>query len=156
MPRRPDPVSRARHRALGRDLFNYTWSLLDRPRRTAAEDDEMLHAAHASRYHWGHGAGGRERAIGEWQLARVYAVLGRAEPATFHARRSLALARRHHLSAFYVAYGWEALARAAAVAGDARGRDRHLTAARKLLPKVRAPDERRLLETDLDAIARRQ
>ena len=47
MPRRGDP------RTLAADLFNHTWTLLETPDRTPAQDDEMIHSAHASRYHWG-------------------------------------------------------------------------------------------------------
>ena len=39
-------------RRLGIDLFNRTWTLIERPARTPAEDDELLHCAHASAYHW--------------------------------------------------------------------------------------------------------
>lgn len=39
------------HRQLGIDLFNHTWELLDKPNRTRDEDDAMIHAAHASRFH---------------------------------------------------------------------------------------------------------
>jgi hypothetical protein len=41
------------HRQLGVDLFNHVWTLMETPDRTIAQDDEMLHGAHASRYHWG-------------------------------------------------------------------------------------------------------
>ena len=73
-------------RQLAADLFNLVWELLERPGRSADEDDRMVHAAHASRYHWGEVGGPEQRAIGEWQCARVYSVLGRAEPALHHAR----------------------------------------------------------------------
>ena len=41
------------HKKLGIELFNYTWELLEKPQRTREEDDTMMHAAHASRFHWG-------------------------------------------------------------------------------------------------------
>jgi hypothetical protein len=41
------------HRRLAADLFNRVWELLEMPVRTREQDDEMVHAAHASRYHWG-------------------------------------------------------------------------------------------------------
>ena len=41
----------------------------------------MLHAAHASRFHWGEVGEPVNFARGEWQISRVYAVLGRPEPA---------------------------------------------------------------------------
>ena len=41
------------HRKQAVDLFNFTWTLIDKPDRTPDDDDLMIHAAHASRYHWG-------------------------------------------------------------------------------------------------------
>ncbi len=152
MRRSEDPITRATHRTIGKDLFSYTWSLLDRPRRTREEDDEMLHAAHASRYHWGRAGSALNRSIGEWQVSRVYAVLKRSEPASYHGRRALALALRHRLAPFYVAYGYEALARAAAVGHDRAGRNANLRKATRLVPRVRDPDDRRMLEEDLGTI----
>jgi len=152
MRRRADPIDKRLHRKLAGDLFNYTWSLLDRQDRDPEENDEMLHAAHASRYHWGHAGGPLNRSIGEWQIARVYATLGRAEPAGYHARRALEIAQRHRLSRFYRAYAYEALARAASVAGRPRERDRYLRAARRIGATVRDADDRRMLLEDLATI----
>ncbi len=64
------------HRQLGVDLFNHVWTLLDAPERTREQDDEMLHASHASRHHWAQVGGPEHLARGEWQLSRVYVVLG--------------------------------------------------------------------------------
>ena len=64
---------------LAKDLFNHVWTLLEKERRTTAEDDEMIHAAHASRYHWGKVGEPVNLARGEWQCSRVYAVLGRVD-----------------------------------------------------------------------------
>ncbi len=153
MTRRNDPAGQELHRALAAYLFNLTWRLLDRPHRTPSQRDAMVHAAHASRYHWGRAGRPRNRSIGEWQISRVYAVLGRGEPAWYHGRRALAIARRHRLAPFYVAYALEALARAAAVGGDRRSRDAFVRQARAMAARVRAADERRRLEADLDAIA---
>ena len=41
------------HRALAVALFNHVWTLLEMEDRTREQDDQMLHAAHASRHHWG-------------------------------------------------------------------------------------------------------
>lgn len=152
MRRRADPLTVRQHRQIGADLFNYTWSFLDLPRRSADEDDEMLHAAHASRYHWGRGGRDLQRSIGEWQISRVYSILGRPEPALHHARRSLAIARRAHLAPFYVAYAYEALARAVALTGEAGERDRYLEAAKRIARKIRDSDDRRMLSEDLASV----
>jgi hypothetical protein len=78
-------------RQLAADLFNHICELLETPDRTSAQDDRMIHAAHASRFLWENVGRPENMAIGEWQCSRVYSVLGRAEPATYHAQRALAI-----------------------------------------------------------------
>jgi DNA-binding transcriptional MerR regulator len=73
----PTTVDAGTRRQLAVDLFNHVWSLLETPDRTPMQDDEMLHAAHASRFHWGEVGEPANLARGEWQCSRVYAVLGR-------------------------------------------------------------------------------
>ena len=80
-------LDQATRRALAVGLFNYTWTLLENPNRSREQDDEMIHAAHASRYHWGEVGEAVNLARGEWLCSRVYSILGRAEPALWHARR---------------------------------------------------------------------
>lgn len=152
MTRRSDPLTARQHRKIGADLFNYTWSLLDRNPRTQEEDDEMIHAAHASRYHWGRAGTDLNRSIGEWQIARVYAVLGRADSARYHAQRALEIARRAHLASFYVAYAYEALARASAVSQKPAETNRYLSKARAFGRRIRSRDDRRMLDEDLASI----
>lgn len=78
-------------RKLAVATFNRVWELLELPTRTQAEVDEMIHAAHVSCYVWSQVGAPANGARGEWQCARVYATLGRAEPALWHARRCLEL-----------------------------------------------------------------
>ncbi len=107
------------HRQLGVDLFNHVWTLMETPDRTTAQDDEMLHAAHASRYHWGLVGEPVNLARGEWQCSRVYAVLGRGEPALWHARRCVEINEANPgREDWDLASAYEAMARALAVAGD--------------------------------------
>jgi hypothetical protein len=114
------PLGAEEERALAVALFNHTWSLLDLETRTQEQDDEMLHAAHASGFHWGRVGQPVNRARAEWQCSRVYAVLGRAEPALHHGRRSLEICRAHEdeLEEFDLPFAHEALARAQLIAGD--------------------------------------
>ena len=39
------------HRTFATSLFNLTWDLLDKADRTPEDDDRMVYAAHASRFH---------------------------------------------------------------------------------------------------------
>jgi DNA-binding transcriptional MerR regulator len=105
-------------RRLAVDLFNHTWELLETAERTPAQDDRMIHAAHASRFHWEQVGDATNLLVGEWQCSRVYAVLGRSEPALWHARRALAVAEEAEITGFFRAASYEALTRALLVAGD--------------------------------------
>jgi hypothetical protein len=106
------------HRKFAVDLFNRAWDLLDQEDRTPEEADTMIHAAHASRFHWGEIGTPLEYARGEWQISRVYAVLDRPQAALYHAQRSLDLCQANEIGDFDLAFAYEALARAYAVAGD--------------------------------------
>jgi hypothetical protein len=141
------------HRAIGIELFNQTWALMDKPDRSVEENDAMLHMAHASAHHWraeGSGATPNNLARSEWQVSRVYTVLGRAEPAGYHARRCLEICQANGIGDWDLAYAYEALARAASMSGD-------LGAARQWADQARQVDiaedeERDLVNTDLASI----
>ena len=107
-------------RLLAAQLFNETWRLLEQEKRTQLDDDRMVHTAHAARCHWGQvpTATPAHLARGEWQISRVYSVLGRAE-ALHHARRVLDICQENGIGDWDLAFAYEALARAHAVAGDA-------------------------------------
>ena len=96
-------------RQRGVDLFNEVWRLME----TREDNDRMLHAAHAMAYHWGEAPECRpeNRARAEWQISRVYTVLGRAEPAIWHARRCLAHCEEAGLRDWDLAYAYEAMGR---------------------------------------------
>jgi len=151
-PPRPPELDVDTRKALGKGLYNHTWTLLEKKDRTPDEDDEMIHAAHASRYHWGEVGGPENRARGEWQCSRVYAVLGRGEPALWHARRCLAICEEHGIADWDIAAAYEALARASFVAGDRAGAARWAGAARTALAAVADEDDREQIEQDLDAL----
>jgi hypothetical protein len=111
-------VNRDEEQKLARELFNRVWELMERAARTPVQEDEMIHAAHASRYHWGVVGKAENRARGEWQISRMYTVLGRGEPAVAHARRCLEICEEHGLADWDLAYAYESLARAHKTAGD--------------------------------------
>lgn len=140
-------MTREEQRQLAVDLFNETWRLM----RTREDDDRMLHAAHASRYHWGEIGEPVNRARGEWQCSRVYVVLGRAEPALHHARRCLELCEEHGLGDFDLAYAYEALARAHRLAGDPQAADwrAKAVAARE---GIADPEDREHFDEDLETL----
>jgi hypothetical protein len=148
----PTPITPEQTRRLAVDLFNQVWRMMEREDRTVDDDDRMLHAAHTSRWLWGEVGEPVNLARGEWQVSRVYTVLGRPEPALHHARRCLEICGRHGIGDFDLAYAHEALARAYALAGD---RDHALAsrrAAEQAADQIADADDRELLERDLGSL----
>ena len=139
-------------RQLAVDLYNHVWTLLETPERTQDQDDEMLHAAHASRYHWGEVGSAVNRARGDWLCARVYSVLGRPEPALHHARRCLELCETNGLGDWDLAAAWEAVARASLVAGDQEGLTQAMREGRAALNGIADVEDRQHIEEDLDQL----
>ena len=150
-----DGLDEATHRQLGKDLFNHTWTLIERADRTPAETDEMVHATHASSFHWSRGGGTLANvARGQWQIARVYATLGRGEAALWHANRCLELVEAAQKAG--VADDWdlaaalEGLARAHAVAGDRAAAIETRARAKAALADIADPEDRQIIEQDLE------
>ena len=150
-----DGLDEATHRQLGKDLFNPPWTLIEKADRTPTETDEMLHATHASSFHWSRGGGTLANAArGQWQIARVYATLGRGEAAMWHANRCLELVAAAIKAG--VADDWdmpaalEGLARAQAVAGDRAAATETRARARAALDGVADPEDRQIIEQDLE------
>ena len=116
----------------------------------------MIHATHASRHHWsraaGAGAGPEHAARGEWQCSRVYAVLGHAEPALWHARRCLEICEANGIGDWDLAFAYEALARASRVADDHAATGHWLAKAREAGAQIAEDDDRVGLLSDLATI----
>ena len=139
------------YRWLAGDAFNRTWELINKPSRTAEEIEEMIHRAHASRWLWGQftGVTGQNLAVGDWQLARVYALANRSEEARRYAKLGLDRAIECKLVPFYIGYAYESMARAELVAGDVAAFDRYLALAWEQHGKMIKPEAQKLLEADL-------
>lgn len=143
-----DPATR---RSLAVALFNHTWTLLGIADRTAAQTDELIHSAHASRYHWGEIAGVEpiRLARGEWLCSRVYAVLGRSEPALWHARRCLAMNEVSPGEDWDIASAYEGMARAFLVSGDLEQVATWKAKAVAALDTIADADDRAVIDGDL-------
>jgi hypothetical protein len=147
-------VTPEQRRRLAVDLFNRAWELMLLPERTPEQDDELLHTAYASRHHWSQVGTVANIARGEWQLSRVYTVLGRPEPALYHAERCLAYCESdpNALEDWDLPYAYEALARAQLVAGNDDEAKRFAAQARELGQVVADDEDREHLENDLGTL----
>ncbi|MFL6182188.1 MAG: MerR family transcriptional regulator [Actinomycetes bacterium] len=136
-------------KALAASLFNRVWELLEKADRTPSDNDEMVNAAHASRLLWSTIGDAQNFAIGDWQISRVYSVLGRSEPAVFHARRCLDHSQLVDGQPWLLASAYEGLARAYAVAGDRAAAAEWKAKAEERLLQVDDADDREVVERDI-------
>lgn len=145
-------ISKGIHEQLAKSLFNQTWELLGKKERTKEEDLKMIHSAHASRYHWGEIGTPLEFGRGDWQISRVYSVLGRSEPALYHAQLCLSICKENDIGDFDLAFAYEALARAYAVAGDKSNSDKYFAKAREAGEKIEDQGNRDYFLGELNSI----
>jgi hypothetical protein len=140
------------HRALGVELYNKTWELLE----VGADADEVVDTAHASSFHWRHAAGATaaNRARSHWLCSHVYAVAGRPEPALYHAEQclSVVLSAPDEMAEFDLPSAYEALARAHAVAGNADEARRFIELGRAETAKIADAEDREQLESQFAGI----
>jgi hypothetical protein len=140
------------HQKKAVDLFNLVWNFLGKKERTKEEDDKMVHAAHASRFHWGEIGTPLEFERGEWQISRVYSVLNRPQPALYHARRCLEICQENNFGDFDIAFAYEAMARAYAVVGEKLESEKYLTSAKEAGEKIKGKEDREYFFSDLKTI----
>ena len=141
-------------RRLGADLFNKTWTLMEKPDRTVEDDDEMIHCAHASAYHWLQVGTAANRARSEWQCSRVHALVGQVEQALHHARRCLELVESspEDMKDWDLPAAYEALARAHWVAGDTDEARTWALRGREATARIEDDDDRAVIEADFATI----
>lgn len=134
-------------RTMAARLYNDAWALLRSADRSSDDDLMMLHKAHASRLLWEDIGTAREHSIGEWQVARVYSTLNLGEAALLHAQASLRHAERLGDPVF-LCCAHEAVARALRTSG--KDFQAHLAQARVYADQVKDPEDREILDRDLN------
>jgi hypothetical protein len=137
------------HRTFASRAFNETWGFLDTEELSREQQEEMLAATFAQRYHWYHVGDERNRAIADWQVSRVFVVLGYADLARRFGERSLEIAIEYELDPFVEGFAHEAIARAAAEVDDVETFTEHLELAKAALSAVEDDEDREILAADL-------
>lgn len=140
------------HLQFAKKANGLVWDLLEKEERTEAESEEMLHAAHASQFHWLHAGTGVHQQRGEWLISRVYVVLGNGREALRHAERCAELTEEHAdlMQDFDRAYSLECLARSLALLGDKNKAAEQLGLARKAGEAIADEESRGIFMQDLD------
>lgn len=89
--------------------------------------------------------------VGEWQIARVYSVLGFPEPALYHARICMANTENAGMTGFLLGCAHEGMARALALT-DKQAAAAHHKRALEILPSIDDPEDAEILRMDLASI----
>jgi DNA-binding transcriptional MerR regulator len=149
-----DALDSETQRRLGVDLFNKTWTLMERENRTPEEDDEMIHCAHASAYHWQQVGTPANRSRSEWQCSRVHAILGQVDQAVYHALRchELVQASPDEMKDWDLPAAYEALARAYLLKADLEEARRWAALGREATARIEDEDDRAVIEADFATI----
>ena len=152
MPNQPDFDLQTTHRYFSATCFNKTWEFIDNPNRTKEDNLSMLQTALASLWHWTQREDAKPQnfSVGNWQVSRVFALLGQADNARRYAEVSLK--QSESCEPFHTGFAYEALARAEMVAGNQALMNAYLAKAREFAEKVEDPDDKEALQGDLASI----
>jgi tetratricopeptide (TPR) repeat protein len=151
MPPPPDFDLQSAHRYFSAQCFNQAWELIKKPDRTPEEDEAMISLSHASRYHWTQreGYGSTNNSIANWQLARIYTILGRLEQARHYASLCLRASREAGVETVFLGFAFEALARVEKNAGNLGQAQQYLASALEQAEKTDDEEDRQMLLDDL-------
>lgn len=147
--KRKIPLRRA-HRHFAETANNEVWDLLGRKELSPEEGAAMLDAAHASAYHWQRVGTAVHLQRSAWLLSRVYAVLGQPVSALRYAGICLYLTESHpeEMKDFDVAYAYESLGWAYALAGNRRQSQRYRNLAEKACRQIADEEDRAIFTSD--------
>jgi hypothetical protein len=140
------------HLRFAKQANGEVWDLLEKKDRSKSDGEQMLHAVHASLYHWLHVGTGLHQQRGEWLISRVHAVLGHGEEALRHAERCAELTEEHAelMKDFDIAYSHECLARSLALLGKAGKANELLQLAHKAGEAIGDEESRDIYFQDLN------
>jgi len=140
------------HKKEAIENFNGTWDLIDKQDRTHEENLDMIHKAHASRYHWGQIGEPLHFLRGEWQISRVYSLLNMAESALLHGKESLRLCEENEIGDFDLAFAYESIARAYNIISDSENVELYKKKATEASELINDPGDREYLLNELKTI----
>jgi hypothetical protein len=151
LPKQSDPE--AWHRYFAVECNNRAWALTVQA-RTPAEDREMLDAAHAAAFHWGHVGTELHHARARMLLAEVHALLGHADTALSYAKEIRAFFLGRQTDDWELAFTHAIYAHAAHSAGDLRTHRAAYLVAEAALAAIADPEDRAIVQQTFDRIPR--
>jgi hypothetical protein len=139
-------------RKLASGANNRAWTLSEQLTRTAAEDQEMLNAAHASAHLWSTIGNDKNIAVGHLLLGQVHALLGNASYAVSHASSAFDRLTRSDSDPWEVAIAHAVMANASNCAGNVAQHQLHYATADKLIAALADPEEREIVQATMRVV----
>jgi len=145
------------HQLFANDCFNKCWTIIDKKDKTAEDIENMLLLSYTSLWHWKQlqNCQPLNLSIGYWQISRAHVLAGQYQMARFFADKCLKVGLEKQLPPFYIAYAYEALARAEILNKNKKEAGEYLGKARQLSQQVTAEEEKHLLEADLAVVEKK-
>ena len=144
-----DEEIRQWHRRFAVEANNRAWRLSEAAARTAADDAEMLNAAHAAAMHWSKVGTDLHAARAAMLLGHVHALLGHGDIAMRYASATFDYFTSHKCADWELAFTHAVLANAASAADDARLHLDHFAIAKQMGEALADPEERKIFEATL-------
>ena len=140
------------HLKFAKQTNGKVWNLLNKPDRSTQESAEMIEAAYTSLYHWRIVGTAVNLQRGEWLIARVYTVLGQAEPALRYAQRCLDLTNAHRnlMEDFDIAFAYEGMARALALNSKIEEAKKFWAQARAAGDQIADAEDKQIFDDDFN------
>lgn len=142
------------HKQIASQCFNRVWEFLDKSERTKEEEEQMIHLAHTSFWHWTQVEDHTPTnlSIGYWQISRVYAVAGNGKQALYYANRCIEVSLDTAVLPFYIGYGYEAQARAFLILGQKDEVKNSYQQAMSFVENITNEESKQMLLKDLNNI----
>jgi hypothetical protein len=141
-----DEEIRQWHRRFASENNNRAWRLSESSSGSAADEAEMLNAAHAAALHWSKAGTALNAARADMLLGHVHALLGNGGLAMRYAKSSFAYFTAHGCPDWELAFAHAVLANAASAANDRSLHSRHYELAKGLGMALPDPEERKIFE----------
>ena len=150
----PDFDTQTAHQFFAAQCFNAAWDLMEKSNRSPEEDEEMLRLNLASHWHWTQrdDYSAKAKSTAHWQTSRIYALLSQDENARRYAHLCLQASQDQGIAPFYLAYAYEALARAESVAGNKKEMTHYLDEAHQIANTIAKSNSKQQLLDDLATI----
>ncbi len=131
---------------------NRAWTLSEQEKRTATEDQEMLHAAHAAAYLWRQVGTEHHAAVAQLLLGQVHALLGNAHLAQTYALGAHQYFLGRDSEAWETALSHVVMANAACCSGQSAPHHEHYRVAVGLIEALADPQDKSILMASLRVV----